>query len=113
MSKARSLRASVTATSFVVLGTLVLALGLLQHRWAAPGYRADAKSQVSDTKLGSDAGKVRMAEAYGKLPLSFEANVGQADTSARFLARGPGYAVALEPTPVSYTHLTLPTKRIV
>ena len=98
MPKVSSLRPSVTATSFVVLGTLVLALGLLQHRWAAPVHRAASQPRVADTGAGSDAGKVRMAEAYGKLPMSFEANVGQVATPAQFLARGPGYAVALEPT---------------
>jgi hypothetical protein len=39
-----------------------------------------------------------MQAAYGQLPLSFEANRGQADESADFLARGPGYTVALAPT---------------
>jgi uncharacterized repeat protein (TIGR01451 family) len=36
-------------------------------------------------------------EAYGKLPLSFEANQGQADPAARFLSRGQGYALSLMP----------------
>src|SRR5262245_50241730 len=30
---------------------------------------------------------------FGKIPLSFEANSGQADSRIRFLARGPGYGV--------------------
>ena len=34
---------------------------------------------------------------YGKLPLSFEANHGQADTDVRFLARGSGYTLFLSP----------------
>ena len=37
----------------------------------------------------------RLAEAYGKLPLSFEANQGQSDQRVRFLARGDGYALFL------------------
>ena len=36
--------------------------------------------------------------AYGQLPLAFEANDGQAAAPADFLARGPGYALALGPT---------------
>jgi uncharacterized protein (TIGR03437 family) len=32
---------------------------------------------------------------YGKLPLSFEANTGQADSSVKFLARGTGYGLYL------------------
>jgi len=34
---------------------------------------------------------------YGKLPLSFEANQGQTDSSVQFLSRGPGYTVYLRP----------------
>lgn len=34
-------------------------------------------------------------EAYGNLPLSFEANLGQADPQVRYTARGPGYSVSL------------------
>ena len=37
-------------------------------------------------------------EAYGQLPLSFEENRGQANESVDFVARGPGYALALSPT---------------
>ena len=35
------------------------------------------------------------AEAYGNLPLIFEANQGQADSRAKFIARGQGYSVFL------------------
>ena len=35
------------------------------------------------------------AEAYGKLPLSFEANRGQTDPQVRFLSRGNGYSLFL------------------
>jgi hypothetical protein len=36
-----------------------------------------------------------LVESYGKLPLSFEANQGQADARVRFLARGGGYTIFL------------------
>ena len=39
--------------------------------------------------------KAREAENYGKIPLTFEANQGQADESVKFLARGSGYGVYL------------------
>ena len=38
------------------------------------------------------------AEAFGQLPLSFEANRGQTDPQVRFLSRGPGYTLFLTPT---------------
>jgi Bacterial Ig-like domain (group 3)/IPT/TIG domain/Beta-propeller repeat/Dockerin type I domain len=39
-----------------------------------------------------------VSEAYGRLPLSFEANQGQSDPAVRFLARGEGYALFLADT---------------
>jgi hypothetical protein len=42
--------------------------------------------------------RTRVIDAYGKLPLSFEANQGQTDKQVKFLSRGPGYALFLTPT---------------
>jgi len=39
-------------------------------------------------------------EAYGKLPLAFEPNLGQADRRAKFVARGAGFLLYLTPTQV-------------
>src|SRR5882762_5108673 len=44
------------------------------------------------SKAVSDA---RSSESYGRLPLQFEANQGQAHKDVRFLSRGPGYGVYL------------------
>ena len=44
------------------------------------------------------ATELRVAEAYGKLPLSFEANRGQTDRRVKFLSRGSGYNLFLTPT---------------
>ena len=41
------------------------------------------------------ANKAQVEESYGKLPLSFEANQGQADKRVRFLSRGSGYSLYL------------------
>jgi len=41
--------------------------------------------------------KTRVLKSYGALPMSFEVNQGQADRAVRFLARGQGYAVLLQP----------------
>jgi hypothetical protein len=40
----------------------------------------------------------RIVANYGKLPLSFEANQGQADPQVKFLSRGQGYSLFLTPT---------------
>lgn len=42
--------------------------------------------------------KERADEAYGKLPINFEANRGQTDESVKFLARGRGYSLFLTST---------------
>lgn len=39
-----------------------------------------------------------LLQAYGQLPLSFEANQGQTDAQVRYLARGDGYALFITPT---------------
>ena len=44
---------------------------------------------------GPAAAQARASEAYGKLPLHFEANRGQTHDDVRFLARGPGYSLYL------------------
>src|SRR6266705_4073769 len=42
--------------------------------------------------------KPALLETYGKLPLSFEANYGQADPQVKFLSRGRGYTLFLTST---------------
>ena len=42
--------------------------------------------------------KAQVVEAYGMLPLSFEANQEQTDARVEFLSRGPGYTFFLTPT---------------
>ncbi len=42
--------------------------------------------------------KSRVSEAYGKLPLSFQANQGQANDRVKFLSRGRGYSLFLTST---------------
>jgi len=44
------------------------------------------------------ATQAQVSQAYGQLPLSFEANHGQTDAQVNFLARGSGYSLFLTPT---------------
>jgi hypothetical protein len=79
-------RGALLSLALVVLGgTMVLGL--------APSTPA------LGSKVGSSgpAAKERAAQAYGRLPLSFEPNRGQADARVRFLARGSGYRIFLTP----------------
>jgi hypothetical protein len=43
----------------------------------------------------NESTRARVNEAYGKLPLSFEANRGQTNDRVKFLSRGSGYSLFL------------------
>ncbi len=57
------------------------------------------KSSAQRSSLHEPDGQTRsrINEAYGKLPLSFEANRGQVSAHASFLSRGAGYTLFLTP----------------
>jgi hypothetical protein len=46
-------------------------------------------------KWAAGTATAHLVEAYGKLPLSFEANQGQTDRQVKFLSRGSGYTLYL------------------
>ena len=50
---------------------------------------------LSDAREPDTSIKAAIAENYGKLPLSFEANNGQVDGTVKFLSRGNGYTFYL------------------
>src|SRR5205809_8142001 len=63
----------------------------------------EARCLLSGSGLGVAGGtldavtQTRIAGAYGQIPLSFEANVGQTDAQVNFVSRGNGYALFLTP----------------
>src|SRR5215467_2355428 len=72
--------------------------------WALPLSmvpRVAAKSLATartETAPPNDAQlKLTTAENYGKLPLSFEPNLGQSNEQVKFLSRGKGYTLFLTP----------------
>ncbi len=72
---------------------------------AQPGRRAPTDGQFLEApQVSADAATVtaaarpRIVESYGNLPLSFELNQGQVDSSVDFLSRGSGYSLFLTPT---------------
>jgi hypothetical protein len=61
---------------------------------SAVGARAEADATARG--VSSEApGQLAVHEAYGRLPLSFEPNQGQADREVKFLSRGRGYTLFL------------------
>lgn len=65
---------------------------------AAPLVHSVAQVQNASTPPKTGAKTAALAPNYGKLPLSFEPNRGQADPAVQFLARGSQYTVLLQPT---------------
>jgi len=59
-----------------------------------PGICSQARGQGGIIAT-PPAQKAQLVENYGRLPLSFEANTGQADTRVKFLSRGSGYGLYL------------------
>ena len=55
-----------------------------------PGRREPAAATSPATSDSVRAGVRRANDSYGKLPLSFEANLGQTDPRATFVSRGSG-----------------------
>jgi len=53
-----------------------------------------AAGQPANQEAGA-AAKARVKQQYGRLPMNFEVNQGQANDSVRFLSRGHGYQVFL------------------
>jgi Beta-propeller repeat/Viral BACON domain len=75
-------RTPTTCYFRVVSCFLFVALGV------APGH-------VQRPRLTATSAPSRLAANYGKLPLRFEANLGQADPRVRFISRGRGYTLFL------------------
>jgi hypothetical protein len=65
---------------------------------ASPDSTLSARSGASQTKAVDPATEQRLREAYGKLPVSFEPNLGQLDRRVKFTARGGGYTMFLTAT---------------
>jgi hypothetical protein len=88
---------------FAPLPTLVLSTILATQSAPLPlvGQPLVAKSMIAKSVAAGDlsrpdpAKQAKLKESYGKLPLSFEANQGQADARVKFVSRTPAYSLFL------------------
>ena len=95
MKKHTSLIKSV-ALSLLAFSSLAALLFFALNGKTSASEETTPREMAAAPPAARTTTKVR--EAYGQLPLNFEANRGQADESVDFVARGPGYAVALSAT---------------
>ncbi len=82
--------------AWVVAGVVSLAMSGAAASWATASW-ATASSPDALLPLPPARDASAIAAAFGRLPLVFEPNRGQADPRVRFLARGAGYQVMLMP----------------
>ena len=57
----------------------------------------DKLVELETIPLAPPAGGATLQPGYGRLPMRFEPNQGQSDSTVKFLARGPGYQLFLTP----------------
>lgn len=95
-----SLRQLPLVRSTLVVCALCLSLFFAQ-KWArgrigttTTAHAATVSAQNPQTQVSPEL-RQQVAENYGKLPLSFEANRGQSDKQVKFLSRGHGYTLFL------------------
>jgi hypothetical protein len=62
---------------------------------AASAVTSLAEGPASQPADNPAAKKAQVAQNYGRIPLSFEANRGQADKTVKFLSNGSGYSLFL------------------
>ncbi len=80
----------------ILLLLWALPISMLPRVTAKP--RASAPANKTTATPNEAQLKMKTAENYGKLPLSFERNQGQSDDAVQFLSRGKGYTLFLTPT---------------
>jgi hypothetical protein len=62
------------------------------------GRRTSSSAESTQLAKSDAAMQAQLSEAYGKLPLMFEANTGQTDSEVKFISRGSGYGLFLTST---------------
>ena len=77
------------------IATLVFTLALVAVFAWKPTTRTIAGPKLTKPASSTEATEARLADSYGKVPLSFEANRGQTDPRVKFLSRGSGYTLFL------------------
>lgn len=94
----------MTSKKTLALGALALSAAIaflnLSKTKAPPSIGGVDRAKAESSSPKDRTAAVR--EAYGKLPLAFEQNRGQAEKGKQFLARGGGYTLSLSPADTSF-----------
>jgi len=112
----RSLGRALGAMIVLLLaGSALLGLSSLRHaQRAASPLPVSPIATISRASLSPASlhAKPEAKSILGQLPLIFEPNQGQADSEVKFLARGAGYSLFLEPTSAVLALRNAPNSRV-
>ncbi|HEY0172820.1 MAG TPA: hypothetical protein VGB98_17500, partial [Pyrinomonadaceae bacterium] len=81
-------RRTLAVASLFALALACLASGLAPFARVSAGSGAAVKVPSGPAAEASKAGATLTSEGYGRLPLRFEPNVGQAEPGVDFISRG-------------------------
>ncbi|MBZ5720297.1 MAG: SBBP repeat-containing protein [Acidobacteriia bacterium] len=80
----------------VVTGCLLVTVAAVAlHLSPSSKPTRNLRSESSAQQTASAASRKQIVDAYGSLPLAFEANLGQTDPQVKYMARGRGYTLFL------------------
>ncbi|MET0623761.1 MAG: SBBP repeat-containing protein [Pyrinomonadaceae bacterium] len=91
-------RRALASASLFGLALAYLAFGFAPLSRVSAGSDPAAKVPSRSAAKESKADATRASEVYGRLPLRFEPNVGQAEPGVDFISRGDGYGLFLKGT---------------
>jgi hypothetical protein len=91
-------RAVLALLPFSVLVAALAAGALSWHRGGENAAAITKRRPTSGRGDGAIAARNRAVESYGKLPVSFEPNLGQFDRRVKFASRDAGYRLFLTDT---------------
>jgi len=106
----RSLGKALGAVLVLILAGSVV-LGSAFRRSAQKAMAQPPVSPIPTSSRSSAHSKPNARAILGQLPLIFEPNQGQADSKVKFLARGAGYSLFLDPTGAVLALQTAPQSR--
>ncbi len=95
-TKAKAVKIAACVAIASAIFTLCVVAIVQRERSAAHSLKAQPTANAVTSLVPSGApARLDRTSVYGKLPLAFEANQGQAPSDVRFLSRGSGYSLFL------------------
>src|SRR5277367_5108759 len=109
-SRRRSIAAFVAASLAIAFSFLFFA-NRSSHKQTETKTLPSASKSLGANNAGLAVASPEVMQAYGQLPLSFEANQGQSAADVKYLGRGDGYLLSLRGQEADLTFHQAPAAR--